>query len=242
MTPDTNGSEMGTTPSYNVTSPKGQPLIARLREGLAWRYGFLVKPAIKRMLRVPEQQWGRVVSDRATTDFIRSLKYDEMDVVEISSTSEIWSRFGFRSHLSTRYPEFDLCERPLKQEAFDIVLAEQVLEHVDWPFRAARNVYEMLRPGGWFVVSTPFLIRIHAYPYDSTRWTTRGLKNLLVEAGFSPERIVTGAWGNRACVKANFSRFPSWIPWWHSLKNEDLYPVTVWAFAQKPPKSSDQVR
>jgi hypothetical protein len=48
-----------------------------------------------------------------------------------------------------------------------------------------------------------------------------------------------GSWGNRACVKANFRRFPSWIPWWHSLKIESLYPVVVWAFAQKAPAAVD---
>jgi len=138
-----------------------------------------------------------------------------MDVLEVSATSEKWQGFGFRTDLSTSYPEYDLCAGPLTPSAYDLVIAEQVLEHVLWPFRAVRSAYAMLRPGGWFLVATPFLIRVHAYPNDCSRWTELGLKHLLIEGGFPEEGISTGSWGNRRCVKANFNRFPSWIPWWH---------------------------
>ena len=205
----------------------------RLVEGLAWRWRFVVAPRIRRLLGIPGVQWARVVSDRDGENFVRSLDYRTMDVVEISSTSDRWKAFPFRSHLATSHPEYDLCAGPLRAEAFDLVIAEQVLEHVHWSYRAVRSAWQMLRPGGWFLVATPFLIRVHAYPDDCSRWTEQGLKYLLLECGFPEEGIRTGSWGNRACAKANFRRFPSWIPWWHSLRNEPLFPVTVWAYAQK---------
>jgi SAM-dependent methyltransferase len=203
-------------------------------EGLSWRWRFLAKPWLKRRLGIPDQQWCRVVADRAVAEFVRRLEYREFRAVEISATSDRWENFGFLSYRNTEYPEYDLCKGPLEEEGFDLVIAEQVLEHVLRPFQAVRNIYRMLRPGGWFVVATPFLIRVHAYPNDCTRWTETGLRHLLIEAGFTDEAIATGSWGNRACVKANFRRFPSWIPWWHSLRNDSLFPVTVWAFARKP--------
>jgi SAM-dependent methyltransferase len=185
----------------------------------------------KQLLDVRDTQWARVVMDRETEKFVRSLDYSTMDAVEVAGKK--WESFGFRSYRNVNYPEYDLCEKPIDVAAFDIVIAEQVLEHVLWPYRAVRNVIETLRPGGVFVVTTPFLIPIHEHPFDCSRWSETGLKQLLVESGFSSGAIVTGSWGNRACVCANFQRWVHWIPWKHSLKNDSKFPVHVWAFARK---------
>jgi len=114
-----------------------------------------------------------------------------------------------------------------------VVIAEQVLEHVAWPHRAVKNAWQMLRPGGLFVVTTPFLVRVHHEGQDYSRWTQLGLKHLLIEGGFAGECIQTGAWGNRKCAKLNFDDFTPWIPWLDSLKNDLEFPVSVWAFARK---------
>jgi len=204
-----------------------------LVEGVSWRWKFVYWPPLARRVGIRDQQWMRVVSDQTSEDFVRSLDYRNMDAVEVSPGGDKWQRFGFRSFRASTYAECDLCERPLALAAFAVVLAEQVLEHVLWPFRAVRHVYQMLRPGGWFIVATPFLYRVHDYPVDCSRWTELGMKHLLMEGGFPAEGIRTGSWGNRACVKANFRRIPSWIPWWHSLRNEQPFPMVVWAFAQK---------
>jgi len=204
-----------------------------LREGVAWRWRWVVLPGIKRLVGIRNEQWCRVVSNRDNETFVRGLDCRLLDVVEISPGNERWRFFPFKSHVCTTYPDYDLCSGPFKKEAFDLIIAEQVLEHVQRPDRAARSAWEMLRPGGWFLVTTPFLIRVHAYPDDFSRWTEQGLKGLLVQAGFPEYRLRTGAWGNRACVKASLRRFPSYIPWLHSLKNEPLFPIVVWAYAQK---------
>jgi SAM-dependent methyltransferase len=115
---------------------------------------------------------------------------------------------------------------------FDLIIANQVFEYVLWPYKAARNVCQMLKPGGYFLMTTPFLIRVHAIPYDCTRWTETGIKYFLSECGFPLEEIKTGTWGNRACVKANFKRWAR-RGWFGSLKNEPNFPVSVWALAKK---------
>lgn len=168
--------------------------------------------------------------DRETEQFVQGLPYSSFDALEIAGTK--WRKFGFASYCSVSFSGYDLCERPL-EDAFDIVIAEQVLEHVLWPYRAVRNVWKMLKPGGVFLVTTPFLLPVHQAPVDCCRWTELGLKHLLVEAGFNTEQVVTASWGNRACVGANLQRWAGWIPWKHSLKNDPKFPVVVWAFAWK---------
>jgi SAM-dependent methyltransferase len=207
-----------------------QPVAARIGEGLGWRWRDL-RRRVKPYLRVADQQWARVVMDRETDRLMRALDRSSLDAVEISGTK--WRDFGFASYRSLDYAEYDLCARPFAPEAFDVVIAEQVLEHVLWPFRAARHAWQMLRPGGVFLVTTPFLVRVHAYPTDCSRWTPLGLKHLLAEGGFGLDDIETGSWGNRACVRANFKGWPDWARWKHSLRNEPDFPVVVWALARK---------
>jgi SAM-dependent methyltransferase len=177
--------------------------------------------------------WVRVVMYRDCFEFVRSLGPENLDVLEISGGVHWRREFDFKSYRTTKFPEFDVCEARL-QEQFDLVIADQVFEHLPWPLRAARNVHAMVRSGGHFIVATPFLLRVHNSPIDCSRWTTTGLSYLLQEAGFEADRIRTASWGNRACVTANFDRW-SKRGFTGSLENEPDFPVMVWAFAQRAP-------
>ena len=143
-----------------------------------------------------------------------------------------WRHFGFRSYRDVHYPEFDL-SAPAIDRRYDIVIAEQVLEHILRPYAAGRALLDLVNPGGYCLITTPFLIKVHYGPEDCTRWTATGLKYFLAECGFPLERIQVGAWGNRACAITNLYRFVAYRPRVHSLKNEPDFPVAVWALAQK---------
>lgn len=185
----------------------------------------------------PHNQWLRVEMYKELEKLIGSIDPSTLDVAEISG--DYWDRPGFfRNYRSLGYPEFDICTGPT-QERFDLVIAEQVFEHLLWPYRAAKNVHTMLNPGGYFLISTPFLLKIHNHPVDCSRWSEVGMKHFLAECGFPLENIVTGSWGNRACAKANLG--PRWViyqKWLHSLKNEPEFPIVVWALARTDGKPS----
>lgn len=178
-----------------------------------------------------DEQWLRVVLNRETERLISALHPDTVSALEISGTH--WNRPGlFREYRTVNYPDYDVCADTLP-DRFELIIAEQVFEHLLWPYRAGRNVYTMLNQGGHFLISTPFLIPIHEHPYDCSRWTETGLKCLLTECGFDPEKVKSGSWGNRACVVGNFSRWQIYQRWRHSLVNDPKFPVMVWALAQK---------
>ncbi len=178
-----------------------------------------------------DEHWARVVMDRETLSRIRSLGPEELKVLEISGS--FWKdRCAFREYQALYYPDYDVCLRPLP-DTFDLVIAEQVFEHLPWPYRAARNIHQMLKPGGIFLVTTPFLVKIHEHPIDCTRWTPTGMRYFLAECGFSLENIEAHSWGNRRCIRANFARWQIYQPWRHSLVNEPEFPVVVWALAQR---------
>lgn len=172
--------------------------------------------------------WSRVVMNQAVTQLLQGLPFKQQHCLEISGTR--WREFGFASYRSIAYPEYDVCAACLP-ETYDLIIAEQVFEHLLYPYRAGKNVLTMLNPGGHFMVSVPFMLKIHDYPVDCTRWTEVGLKHFLHECGFPLDGIQTGSWGNRECIVANFDDWVMYEPDKHSLKNERDFPYVVWALA-----------
>lgn len=188
--------------------------------------GRLLPPA-----RSGPDQWQRVPLIAAVDRHVEALGPAGLSAVEISGDAQAvkpWRHFE-----SLNYPEFDLCA-PLGQRGrFDVVICEQVLEHVEDPCAAARNLRGLCAPGGHVIVSTPFLIRIHEEwgMHDFWRFTPRGLRTLLERAGLEVDEV--GSWGNAAVVVGNFGAWPArrrWLP----LRNEPNLPVQVWAFARNP--------
>lgn len=181
----------------------------------------------------PADHWQRLAMAAAVDERIAALNPSAAAAVEISGSTH--AERGWREYVSLDYPEFDLCA-PLEEERrFDVVICEQVLEHVVDPIAAARNLRGLLVEGGIAIVSTPFLIRVHEVPLflmkDYWRFTPRGLATLLESAGLEVESV--GSWGNRECVVGNFNRWSARRRW-HSMRNEPDFPVQVWAFARNP--------
>jgi SAM-dependent methyltransferase len=179
-------------------------------------------------------QWQRVPLIQAVNRHVATLGPERLEAVEISGADHAgkpWKRFE-----SLNYPEFDLCA-PLSQEfraAFDVVLCEQVIEHVVDPDAAVANLRALVRLGGHVIVSTPFLIRVHELPMygmnDYWRFTPRGLRTLLERARLDVDQV--GCWGNRSVIVGNLDHWPAYRRW-HSLRNEPDMPVQVWAFAHR---------
>jgi SAM-dependent methyltransferase len=178
-------------------------------------------------------QWQRVVMNKAIDAHIASLDPATRSAAEISGDSH--ADKPWREYTSLNYPEFDLCAPIADRGRFDVVICEQVLEHVVDPWGAAANLRELAVPGGYVIVSTPFLIKVHEIALfdmrDYWRFTPRGLRTLLDSAGLVVDTVET--WGNRRCVIGNFRRWPAYRRW-HPLHNDPDLAVQVWAFARNP--------
>ena len=177
-----------------------------------------------------DDQWQRVVMSRAIDRFVESLGPERLTAVEISGEGQ--RDKGWKQFDSLNYPQFDLCN-PTPQGVWDVVICEQVLEHVVDPFGAAVNLKALCAPGGHVIVSTPFLIKVHELPLygmrDYWRFTPRGLRVLLERAGLVVDRVDT--WGNRTGVLGNLDQWSARRRW-HPMGNNRDMPVVVWAFAR----------
>ena len=160
----------------------------------------------KRRAVEPERYWVREVMDRHIDEVIGDLGPPTLDALEVSG-----SRHGHRAwgtYRALHYPAFDLCAPGTVEPLADVVICEQVLEHLPDPMTAVRTLHDLCRPSGHLIVSTPFMLRIHEEPGDYWRFTISALRLLLETAGF--EEIDARSWGNRSSIKANFD---DWRPY-----------------------------
>ena len=181
-----------------------------------------------------QQHWVRVVMDREVDRLIASIGPENADVIEVSGRAR--AHHSWNSYRSVSYPDFDLLA-PTDVGDFDVVICEQVLEHVDDPNTAAATLASLCRPGGHVIVSTPFMLRIHPAPADNWRFTPDGLRLLLEGAGLTVNQV--DSWGNSSCIRANRAEWAAFRPWHRAarrwaLRNDADLPQVVWTMAERP--------
>jgi SAM-dependent methyltransferase len=80
------------------------------------------------------------------------------------------------------YPSTDVLgvaeELPFRDNSFDGALCMNVLEHVRDPFKAAREIARVLKPGGELYCVAPLLQPVHGFPHHYYNMTSHGLMNL----------------------------------------------------------------
>jgi len=86
----------------------------------------------------------------------------------------------------------DLGQLPFHDESVDTLVCTGVLEHVQDPHQAVREMYRVLKKGGRVFIETPFMQTIHASPDDFSRWTPHGLKQLLKHFELRECQVVAG--------------------------------------------------
>lgn len=87
---------------------------------------------------------------------------------------------------------------PFKDNIFDGVVCQAVLEHVFSPNQCAKEIERVLKVGGIVYAETPFMQQVHGGNYDFTRFTLKGHRNLFL--GFS--ELAAGITGGPAMAFA----------------------------------------
>lgn len=102
---------------------------------------------------------------------------------------------------------------PFGRDAFDCVFASEVVEHLSDPRAFLFEARRVLVPGGWMVLTVPFMFHMHADPHDFWRLSREGFRRTC--EGFSSVEIY--AQGNRLHVLSDlvttaFSPTPWLLP------------------------------
>ncbi|HEY9693960.1 MAG TPA: class I SAM-dependent methyltransferase [Oculatellaceae cyanobacterium] len=141
--------------------------------------------------------------------------------------------------IEANYPDYNILSLPFRDNEFDYVVSDQVLEHVEGnPQSAIDESLRVLKPGGIAIHTTCFINPIHDAPGDFWRFTPEALKLLCRK--FS-KIIDAGGWGNPYVwllvgLDMRFIGIPeaSWHPI-HKIAtyNDENWPIVTWVIAQK---------
>ena len=98
---------------------------------------------------------------------------------------------------------------PFKNNFFDSVICQAVLEHVEKPNQMVSEIKRVLTPHGFLYIEVPFLQGFHADPNDFQRYTLEGLKVLMkdfeiVKYGVSVGPFCTLVWILRDGISSYF--------------------------------------
>jgi ubiquinone/menaquinone biosynthesis C-methylase UbiE len=155
----------------------------------------------------------RYIHKTARTDILKYAKGKILDVgcgdkpffTYIESQAEYYIGIDYPKQMQENsnieiYASADLL--PLKNQTFDFVIISQVLEHLENPGEALKEIFRILNPKGHVFVSWPFLYPIHEEPRDFYRYTVYGMSHLAEQAGFIIESIIptTGFWISIFCL------------------------------------------
>lgn len=136
---------------------------------------------------------------------LRDATLEKMKEITADDTNKILLDFGcgdmpYRSLIEPmvgRYIGVDLEMNPLAEHHIDfdskttlpdnyadIILSNQVLEHVDSPEGYLQESFRLLKPGGIGIFTTHGYWYYHPTPNDYWRWTSAGLRKTIEREGF----------------------------------------------------------
>lgn len=157
----------------------------------------------------------------------------------VSHSRNLCELVGFDGEVvEADYPEHDLLNLAFDDSSFDMVVADQVLEHVEDPARAIAESLRVLRSGGVMIHTTCLLNPIHE-ERDFWRFTPSALELLVKGCAI----IDVGGWGNRMVMPLKalgLHRLPVPESRWHPVnrwatKSDPTWLTATWVVARKVP-------
>jgi len=70
---------------------------------------------------------------------------------------------------------------PFPDASFDSIFSSEVFEHIFNLPEILDELYRVLKPGGYMLITVPFVWDEHEIPYDFARYTSFGLRHILTE-------------------------------------------------------------
>lgn len=108
-------------------------------------------------------------------------------------------QLGDDRYLNFEYMKFELSDvygdghtLPFKDNTFDLVLSQAVMEHLYNPFKGADEIYRVTKPGGILWAEIAFMQPLHAVPYHFFNSTIWGIEELFKKF----RKVDSGCFGN----------------------------------------------
>jgi SAM-dependent methyltransferase len=179
---------------------------------------FQLVPIPKRVAVVGKKSFGSPLID-SSVDWLRVPMYDsiystlskdlgreffkEKVAVEIGGSEGTIARmlesFGATIQVAPDYPRIDVEDLPYQQESCDIIILDQIFEHLRHPWRATEQIRRVLKKNGLCICTSVFVYPIHhgGNYGDYYRFSPEGFRAIF--EGF--KIISSDGWGNAEVLR-----------------------------------------
>lgn len=113
----------------------------------------------------------------------------------------------------------DVCALSFKDGVIEAIILDHVLEYIQNPFKAAEEVWRVLKEGGVIYVSSAFIYPWHPKPRDNFRFSLSGLEIL-----FSKFKILEKGKA-KGPTSVFLSIFVYWLAYLFSLGNRTVFKI-----------------
>jgi SAM-dependent methyltransferase len=208
---------------------------------------------LQETLLANETNWLRVpmyvsISTHLQTKMRRDFFHGKL-AIEIGGSEgtlvRLLDSLGCAVEIAPEYPSTDVESLSHKEGSFDVVVLDQVLEHLKHPWKAVNEIRRVLRANGICICSSVFVYPVHRGFIgsfgDFFRFSPDGLRALF--DGF--EILMAEGWGNAQVIKLMYDLSPRGPEGPPPLTKEeaqraglysytdDLNYVMTWCIAQK---------
>jgi SAM-dependent methyltransferase len=145
-----------------------------------------------------------------------------LEVLEVGGSNGVVAAMlpRARYEVAPPFPEVDVQDLSrYPTDRYDVVVVDNVLEHVPQPERAVAEIRRILRHGGVCICFTPFLVRVHNFPGDYWRFTDAGLRRLFADFA----EVDVEGWGNRFTLRTTLRH-----GWLSARNTRRLLKVALW--------------
>ena len=144
-------------------------------------------------LRIDSQKQNRAEQNGWLREYIEKVEYKILDKVP------------------DYHPDIvgDIHDLPLEDNSVDAIICIAILEHVEEPQKAVKEMYRVLKPGGYCYIYVPFLYYYHPMPGyygDFYRFTIDGLRYMTRDFKEVETQNVRGALATVANLIPFFSK------------------------------------
>ncbi len=138
----------------------------------------------------------RVLIDKALSENISLMKGKVLDIGGVKTARrgkfrppmEKVTTWEYANNNPAAKPDYccDASQLPLEDQCIDTIVMTELLEYVELPLAVLNEAFRILKPGGHFLLSVPFLCPVHGdWQLDRQRLTETALIDYANKAGFT---------------------------------------------------------
>lgn len=161
---------------------------------------------------------------------------DNLDVLVLGGETPISGMISNPNKvLTTDIPEVDAHALPYEDDTWDIIISDQMLEHVQKPWLVVEEMWRVLKSGGLVICTSCSYNPVHWGPLDCYRFMPDGFDVLFDK--FNNRSIKT--WGNKAAIihdlisDGHRHTLPKSVSNQYLETNDINNPWVIWVIGQK---------